>query len=122
MEQTKIGTLTVTVDLPAATPNETAPNKIGTLTCIGTGLHSHHMTIEALAIAKGAEKLFALPINPSVLADQEPSTNIEDRRYMTSPYNPFMKAADRLSTTLADLFMPLLVANPFSAMRASPRR
>jgi hypothetical protein len=28
----------------------------------------------------------------------------------------------RSSTTLADLFMPLLAANPFSAMRASPRR
>jgi hypothetical protein len=26
------------------------------------------------------------------------------------------------STTLADLFTPLLVANPFSAMRASSRR
>ena len=25
-----------------------------------------------------------------------PSANVEDRRYITSPYNPFMKAADRL--------------------------
>jgi hypothetical protein len=57
--ENKIGTLTVTVDLPAAaTTNETEPNKTGTLTVIGTGLHSHHMTLEALAIAKGAEKLF----------------------------------------------------------------
>jgi len=29
---------------------------------------------------------------------------------------------DDPSTTLADLFMPLLVANPFSTMRASLRR
>jgi hypothetical protein len=37
-------------------------------------------------------------VNPAVPLRQ-PSANVEDRRYMTSKYNPFMSAADHFSMT-----------------------
>jgi hypothetical protein len=40
----------------------------------------------------------------------------------STPFPKLGKEQTEAITTLADLFMPLLVANPFSAMRASPRR
>jgi hypothetical protein len=36
-------------------------------------------------------------VNPAALQARTPSANVEDRRYMTSKYNPFMSAADHMT-------------------------
>jgi hypothetical protein len=54
-----------------------------------------------------------------------PGCRTKQRAALMPPYEPRPASGvpiELASTTLADLFMPLLVANPFSAMRASPRR
>ncbi len=50
----------------------------------------------ALSGATLPKFIFTLPMNPLT---RPASAAVEDRRYMTSPYNPFMRAANHFSMT-----------------------
>jgi hypothetical protein len=54
------------------------------------------VTIHGIPATKVIGAPTGYTVNPEALADRAPTANVEDRRYMTSPYNPFMGQADRL--------------------------